>query len=120
VRMPAMLLICALVLAARGTAAQPGPGGPPPPGPPAPPGPGGPPPPGPPAPPSPAQPRIREERSPDHYHYEFDNGVCHYDYDYNWRERHEHVDRRGDCAGISLPQTQPPNPTAAWPWPPQQ
>jgi hypothetical protein len=98
---------------AGGTAAKPGhhPG---------PPGPDGPPPAGPAPRPTPEQPRIREECSPDHYHYEFDNGVCHYDYDYHWRDRHEHIDRRGDCAGIPLPQTAPPDPTVGWPWPPPQ
>ena len=48
-------------------------------------------------------PQIKEESNADHYHYEYDDGICHYNYEYNWKDQQEHVDRHGDCRAAALP-----------------
>ena len=58
--------------------------------------------------PAPHPPQIKEESNADHYHYEFDNGICHYNYEINWKDQREHIDRHGDCEGVAIPRTPMP------------
>ena len=54
-------------------------------------------------------PSVKEETSADNYHYEYDDGVCHINYQYYFRDRHEYLDRHGDCTSVGIPHYYGPN-----------
>jgi hypothetical protein len=56
-------------------------------------------------------PNVKEETNAENYHYEYDDGVCHLNYQYYFRDRHEYLDRHGDCASVGIPRYYGPSRT---------
>jgi hypothetical protein len=54
-------------------------------------------------------PNVKEETNADYYHYEYDDGACYINYQYNFHDRHEYMDRHGDCAAVGVPHYPGPN-----------
>jgi hypothetical protein len=54
--------------------------------------------------PSPHEPRINQDWNADHFHFDYDDGVCHMVFEYNFKNGETHLDRHGDCSSVSGPR----------------